>query len=413
MILYDIFLNHKINYISFNLFNLKYDKKQEEEEKKINEINSINFILHNKKNNFIINNFINESLKFNTNFFNNNFQKKNKIIIHINFNIFNNNIDVFLSHLFFYLKNKNINLKNIIILFNESTESRDENTLNVLNNLILKKQNIYNFKYFIMTCNAKFKNHSKIIFFPNFNYYFLHKKIGSKKPTSDIFNIFLKYKKNNKTFLFYSLNRVIRNHRVAFLYYLKSMSFKNDYLISFDEIKKNQYFNNLYEEYLIDANKLFEIKTPIILDVTNFKINQADHIGPFYINSFFSQVNETLVDNQNIFLSEKTFKPIIRLSPFIIFGNPNTLKELSAWDFEVNFKGINNSYDNEENNLTRLHMILNEMKKLDLPKKDLLDFYYQNREILIYNYDRYFNLSEKDILEKTNFKKILDEYEKT
>jgi hypothetical protein len=101
------------------------------------------------------------------------------------------------------------------------------------------------------------------------------------------------------------------------------------------------------------------------------------------------------------------------MSPLIIFGNPYTLDELKRWGFDVDFIGIDNSYDKEENNLIRLKMILNEIKKLDsLNKNDLLDFYYQNKQKLIHNYDNYFNLSEKDILEKTNFKNILDEYEK-
>jgi hypothetical protein len=407
MILHNLLLNQKINYIHFNLFGLKYNKKQQEQERKIKEINSINFILHDKKNSFIIDNFIIESIKYNQNLFNNSFLKKNKIIIHICFNQFENDIDIFLSHLFFYFKNK-ITSKKIIILFDESTESRDKKVLDSLNDIIIKKQNQYDFKYFILTCNAKFKNYKDIIFFPYFNYYFLYSKIGSKKNTSDIFNIFFKYKQRKKTYLFNSLNRIIRLHRIAFLYYLKQLNFKNEYLMSFDKIFNNI---NLENEYLIKKEVLSKIETPIILDINNFKINQADNIGPFYLNTFFSQVNETLVDNENIFLSEKTFKPIVRLSPFIIFGNPYTLEELKRWDFDVNFKGVDNSYDNEENNLKRLQMILKEIKKLDLSKNDLLDFYYQNRETLIYNYDRYFNLNEKDIIKKTNFKNIIELYE--
>ena len=101
MILHNLLLNQKISYIHFNLFGLKYNKKQQEQEKKTNEINSINFILHDKKNNFIIDDFINESIKYNQNLFNNSFLKKNKIIIHICFNQFENDIDIFCRVYFF------------------------------------------------------------------------------------------------------------------------------------------------------------------------------------------------------------------------------------------------------------------------------------------------------------------------
>jgi hypothetical protein len=356
-----------------------------------------------------INSYIKENIKL----FNSLKNKKIFIIININFMI--HKFYLFLLQLLNLLKYNNINFNNLIIIFDESAESRDFIFFNKIKRKINEIKEIFNFKYFILTSNYYFyrSNDSEVIYFPYFFYYLhAHGFNFKNKKSIDIFNLFFKYKKLKKTYLFNSLNRRIRSHRIAFLYYLKKINFNNDYLLSFDKIPNNPFImSSLKYDFFINYDDLSKIELPIELDIKDFTINQSHHIGPFYMNTFFSQINETLYDSENIFLSEKVFKPIIRLSPFIIFGNPYTLKELERWGFETNFVGINNSYDNEKNHLKRLQMILNEIKSLDLPKKDLLDFYYQNRDVLIHNYDRKFNLNKKDILEKTDFKKIMDFYE--
>ena len=386
----------------------EYDKKRFN----IERLNSLFFNLYSIKdlsNNQIIKNYIiQNSSSFN-------FLKEERIIIFISLNFFTQTFYLFLLELILFLKNKNINFNKLIIVFDESAESKSILDIDKIKRKINEIKKIFYFKYLIITSNYYFYNteDEEVVYFPYFFYYFQKFFCSFKKrKTIDVFNIFFKYKQKKKTFLFNSLNRVIRTHRLAFLYYLKQINFDNEYLLSFDKIFINSFFNNILEQdYLIDLNELIKIKTPIELDINDFKINQANNIGPFYMNTFFSQINETLADKHSIFLSEKVFKPIIRLSPFIVFGNPYTLQELNRWGFETNFIGIDNSYDNEINKLKRLKMILNQMKLLDLPKKDLLDFYYQNRNILIHNYDRYFNLNEKDILDKTNLKRIIDCYE--
>lgn len=53
--------------------------------------------------------------------------------------------------------------------------------------------------------------------------------------------------------------------------------------------------------------------------------------------SFLNIVSETIqsVDSPNPFLSEKTFKPIIGMRPFIVYGNMNTSKLLQSKGFET------------------------------------------------------------------------------
>jgi hypothetical protein len=46
-----------------------------------------------------------------------------------------------------------------------------------------------------------------------------------------------------------------------------------------------------------------------------------------------------------MFITEKTFKPIVAGHPFIILGQYNILKELNRMGYRTDFDGIDQSYD--------------------------------------------------------------------
>ncbi len=72
-------------------------------------------------------------------------------------------------------------------------------------------------------------------------------------------------------------------------------------------------------------------------DTTQLLDNQKQSFGvrnnkkEWYANSYFHLVTETFF-GPNVFLSEKIFKPISNLQPFLVFGDYLTLAELpSLW----------------------------------------------------------------------------------
>ena len=67
---------------------------------------------------------------------------------------------------------------------------------------------------------------------------------------------------------------------------------------------------------------------------------------------------ETLHENETIFLSEKIFKPIYCCQPFIVFGNPGTLKELHNLGFKTFSDFWDESYDEDYNFTSRLGKIM-------------------------------------------------------
>jgi pimeloyl-ACP methyl ester carboxylesterase len=69
------------------------------------------------------------------------------------------------------------------------------------------------------------------------------------------------------------------------------------------------------------------------------------------------------VFNQKVHLTEKIFKPIVMLQPFIVFAGPGSLKYLQSYGFQT-FSAIwDESYDEEVDSSTRLEKIINGYKK--------------------------------------------------
>lgn len=110
--------------------------------------------------------------------------------------------------------------------------------------------------------------------------------------------------------------------------------------------------------------------------------------------SFINVVSETQYEySKNVFLSEKIFKPIIGLRPFVINGSPGIYKLLKRAGFEC-FEDMfpvdslsNESFDSSWKFGTHKHIIesLNNFKD-----KNLLDIYDQIRPRLMYNQDLFY-----------------------
>jgi hypothetical protein len=77
---------------------------------------------------------------------------------------------------------------------------------------------------------------------------------------------------------------------------------------------------------------------------------------------------------------------MIGMHPFIVFGNPHTLKVLKEFGFKTFNKIIDESYDDEFDTNKRFEMAYDEVKKLNnLPKEELHGLYYSIIDILNHN----------------------------
>jgi len=111
---------------------------------------------------------------------------------------------------------------------------------------------------------------------------------------------------------------------------------------------------------------------PLYLD-TDELVNNRAIFEPqslyLYENSIVSVVNETTFyhgehPNESRFLSEKIFKPIAVGHPFIFLTVPKSLEVLRSLGYKTFHPYIDESYDNEFDNNTRMKMVLKEVERI-------------------------------------------------
>jgi hypothetical protein len=163
---------------------------------------------------------------------------------------------------------------------------------------------------------------------------------------------------------------------------------KSDEFDKFCDIRdNNEYKNLIYDKY------------PFVVDYedadTVAQLHNYLTKKDMWMNSYFSIVSETSVNDNFCFITEKTVRPIIYYHPFIIWGNPHTLKRLRELGFETFPEFFNEQYDEIIDSNERLDCILKSIENLCNKSIDELHAMYlsvipkliKNQELLIKFYD--------------------------
>jgi hypothetical protein len=117
--------------------------------------------------------------------------------------------------------------------------------------------------------------------------------------------------------------------------------------------------------------------------------------------SFLHVVNETVFFETFNHLTEKTFKPIVCMRPFIIVSTTGSLAYLKRYGFRTFEKWIDESYDSEPNDHKRLDMIAKEINRIALMSiSQLQDMYKEMLPTLEHNNSLFFGSFEQDILDE-------------
>lgn len=196
------------------------------------------------------------------------------------------------------------------------------------------------------------------------------------------------------------LNRRPRLHRVYTFSEIKSIPIldKNcEISLGTEKILDDEFivedFKNTASKYKeFESNyqyiKKHNFNLPVELDRDLLK-NQAGQFNrDFYKSTFCSLTVETAVNNTQLFFSEKTFKPIFNLQPFLLYGNQYSLQYLQ----ELGYKTFNDywdeSYDQIEDSHIRLKKISSIMQDICSWSYDKLYKITQELEpILIHNFN--------------------------
>ena len=169
----------------------------------------------------------------------------------------------------------------------------------------------------------------------------------------------------NKTFKydFITMNRLVdgpRNYRLILLSRLEELGVTVNALVS-------------YSKYTEDGRPLPPaIKNRIIqycaepkrFDISGDRItNDSMHINVnSHLSSFFNLVTETCFYESFNHLTEKIFRPIAMLQPFVLASTPNSLEYLKGYGFKTFDRWIDESYDKIINPIKRLDAIADVMQ---------------------------------------------------
>ena len=213
-------------------------------------------------------------------------------------------------------------------------------------------------------------------------------------------NVVVKLKDN--CLPFNSLNRAHRNHRTEHLYFLAENKLQG--LVSggawfgTHSIDTPIYQTVEYNHY----NTVLTANYPKTIDVTDL-VNQVPNLTnnlEIYESSQLTVVTESHFNQTGgLFITEKTFRPLLVGHPFMILGQKGTLKKLKSWGFQTDFDGLDQSYDNiadDSERFAQFHQSLKNWYNIPLEEKKLM---LQKWESTIkHNFNHY---------KTTNFKKSM------
>jgi len=103
----------------------------------------------------------------------------------------------------------------------------------------------------------------------------------------------------------------------------------------------------------------FEAAQPFLIDTSDDEVvNHHWHvIKKFFNDAYWNIVTESFYADYHT-LTEKTFKPIVNLQPFIIVGAPGSLRQLHELGYETFGSVIDESYDDVDDHDDRMRKLI-------------------------------------------------------
>ncbi len=215
---------------------------------------------------------------------------------------------------------------------------------------------------------------------------------------------FISFNRNNdKIHRFYLLREYLTGkYNDSYFSFLMQITQYNDLLMVGDDVERDLVSNEMLE---------YNQKIPIELDTQKLtKKNEFVSYNTFkkdlFLDSCINLVTETSFINNELFISEKIFKPILSYQPFIVLGPQGYLNRLKEYGFKTFSDFWDESYDNIEDFRERLFALINLIRDLNnLSIEDMNALYQNTKDICIHNRNLFYSL------ELDNLKQILNNIE--
>jgi len=176
---------------------------------------------------------------------------------------------------------------------------------------------------------------------------------------------------DSKKFDFLYLNKFPREHR-------KNMCQRVEHLLA------NSLYTNWERNIKLDAE--YELPWAQVYPIMG---RDQDIFEKPYNDTKYSLVSETNDTNDEIFMTEKIWKPIIAQQPFVLHGNYLYLQRLREMGFKTFANYFDESYDLEVDRNKRIDKIVDTCQ--DLLTKNWQDMYLQTQDLRKHNLDTFFN----------------------
>lgn len=214
-------------------------------------------------------------------------------------------------------------------------------------------------------------------------------------------------------FLF--MNRRLRPQRVILLSLLGSQ-FISENLVSydmkmFDRENDLSFFSHHLKTSHLAMNSFREFQNLVKSKRKTIDYDDIESVWGFnfenkqpYLDTYIHILSETNFYETGLYLSEKTWKPIGHLQPFIMINKPGALKEIHNLGFKTFSPFINEEYDNIEDDSERMEFIYAEIMRLNsLSIEEIHNWYKTIWDILIYNRNLLFDYADKKDWMEHNF----------
>ena len=214
-----------------------------------------------------------------------------------------------------------------------------------------------------------------------------------------------------KTFLCF--NRRYHPHRLIFFMMMTKRKLLNHFYMSMSKTQpeSGQSFTitashllHIHSQYNFTINDIAtcDAVLPLVLDNTNFESypmeSNPNDIEKYYSNSLINIITETFFFSKIIHVTEKTYKPIASLQPFIIIAAPRSLKHIRDMGFKTFSDFWDESYDLEDDHAVRFNKIFDLVESISKwSDEKKLEFSHQVKEIVEYNANHLQNIENVEI----------------
>jgi hypothetical protein len=207
------------------------------------------------------------------------------------------------------------------------------------------------------------------------------------------------------------------DHRVAFYLDMHRKGLLDKFYMSMDATQPESgasyesnavYLGQRYPQfkYTTEEIKDAQASLPLILDTHNFssypmESNEFD-TEQYFKDSLINIISETFFFNKEIHITEKTFKPIAFMQPFIMMGAVGSLQHVKDMGFKTFSEFWDESYDTIRNDAKRYDKIVKLVEEIAAwSEEKKLEFSYNVKDIVEFN-SKHFATMEHVELE--NFK---------